>query len=251
MKQSQAMNFIKPNWPAPNTVFAATTTRSGGFSAPPFDSFNLGQHVGDDSIAVNKNREQLKQSLELTCDPVWLNQTHSDIVLPAESTVTTPNADASFTQQRMLPCVVLTADCLPVLLCNQAGTEVAAVHAGWRGILNGIINNTVHAMASAPKTLIAWLGPAIGPQAFEVGPEVFELFTEQNPAFASAFTTKDKDHYLANIYELAKIQLEASGVTAVFGGDFCTVSDPTKFYSYRRDQGKTGRMASLIYLRSA
>lgn len=245
------MKLIEPNWPAPDTVFASTTTRHGGHSRAPYNSFNLGLHVDDDPIAVKKNREQLKTELNLTSEPIWLNQTHSNIAINATPSQIAPNADASYTQQPMLACVVLTADCLPVLLCNQAGTEVGAIHAGWRGILAGVINNTVHAMSSPSDTLIAWLGPAIGPEVFEVGFEVHQLFTEQNPKFSTAFTRKDENHYLADIYKLAKIQLEASGVTAVFGGDFCTVSDPAKFYSYRRDSGKTGRMASLIYLRGA
>lgn len=240
-------DYLIPNWPAPINVHAYTTTRQSGYSKAPFASFNLADHVGDDLKAVNLNRQQLKAELKLQHSPVWLKQIHSNIAVKIDNQSTDIIADASYTTEPHTACVVLTADCLPVLICNHAGTQVAAIHAGWRGLANGVIQNTVRQLTAPPDDLLVWLGPAIGPDAFEVGAEVREQFTQLNPLMVNAFKPSTQDRYLADIYHLAKIILQSLGINAVYGQTLCTYSDPECFYSYRRD-GETGRMASLIWL---
>ncbi len=237
-------NWLEPTWPCPSNIHAATTLRTGGLSQSCFASFNLGSHVGDNGQHVNQNREYLKQQLELPNEPIWLNQVHGDTVLQADLVQGLLPADASFTAQPGIVCTVMTADCLPVLFCSSDGQKIAAAHAGWRGLLAGILSKTCQAMQ--PNDIIAWLGPAIGPERFEVGTEVFDAFVQKNAQFAMAFNQQDAKHYLANIYQLARIELASNGISHIYGGNFCTYSDSERFFSYRRD-GQTGRMATLIW----
>lgn len=243
------MNFIKPSWPAPAHVKAYATLRTTGHSQAPFDSFNLAEHVGDEKAAVAANRALLKSKLALPAEPVWLEQTHSTIVLPALSENRGKEADASFTTTPRQVCVVLTADCLPILLCDKAGTQVAAIHAGWRGLAHGIIENTLAAMQMhAAADMMAWLAPAIGASVYEVGDEVRQVFLAQDQEAELAFAPSPNKRWLADLYLLARQRLQKFGVKQIFGGEHCTFSDSASFYSYRRDGQATGRMASLIYL---
>jgi YfiH family protein len=245
---SVADQRIKANWPAPGNICAFTTTRSGGSSQAPFNSFNLAQHVGDEPAAVTQNRQQLMAASEGLVELQWLQQVHGTAVVEAGKAVL-PEADACLSAQPGVGCAVMTADCLPVLFCNQAGTEVAAAHAGWRGLCEGVIDTTVQAMSSRPEQLMAWLGPAISQPHFEVGSEVRKQFMAAHGDAAQAFIPSSKpDHYLADLYLLARQCLSRLGVTQVYGGDCCSYGQSDRFYSYRRD-GETGRMASVIYLK--
>jgi polyphenol oxidase len=237
-------SFILPEWPAPPTVHALQTTRLGGLGASPYDSFNLGGHVGDDPVTVERNRSLL--NARLPSEPVWLEQVHGTQVVRAETAGCRPVADACISHRKNAVCVVMTADCLPVLLCNETGSVVGVAHAGWRGLADGVIEATVSAMEVPEPALIAWLGPAIGPQKFEVGGEVRDAFLRHDPASAAAFTPKS-GKYLADLSLLARQRLNALGVQRIYGGGFCTYSDRERFFSYRRD-GKTGRMGSFIWL---
>ncbi|MFV3330718.1 peptidoglycan editing factor PgeF [Pseudomonas sp. NY15437] len=238
-------SWLTPDWPAPANVRACVTTRAGGVSAPPFDSFNLGDHVGDKPAAVAENRRRLTEALG--CRPAWLSQVHGiDVVQADPASVAT--ADASWSATPGVACTIMTADCLPALFCDRAGTRVGAAHAGWRGLAGGVLEATVDALGVAPAELLVWLGPSIGPQAFEVGPEVREAFLADHAEAERAFVpSANAGKYMADIYALARIRLAAKGVTAVYGGDFCTFSDTERFYSYRRSS-RTGRLASLIWL---
>ncbi|MEW5786882.1 MAG: peptidoglycan editing factor PgeF [Pseudomonadota bacterium] len=267
-------DWIIPDWPAPPNVRGVMTTRSGGVSRPPYDSLNPAGHVGDDPAAVAENRRILRQSLP--AEPLWLNQVHGsrviELVLPARgggqgegpgldpstswplAGAVTPEADASFTRQPGQVCAVLTADCLPVLFCDDAGRVVAAAHAGWRGLAGGVLENTVAAMGVEPARILAWLGAAIGPDTFEVGPEVREAFLARHPLAGIAFRpalpgTLDETprKWLADIYVLARLLLAQAGVEQVYGGGMDTFRDVRRFHSYRRD-GPSGRMASLVWL---
>ena len=240
-------SWIEPDWPAPPRVRALTTTRQGGYSVPPFDGLNLADHVGDDPEAVRRNRSLLKESLALPAEPVWLNQVHGINVAIAGSCPEGWEADAVFTQTPGRICAVLTADCLSLLLCSRAGDQVAAVHAGWRGLAAGVIEAALERFSVPGQEIMAWLGPAIGPDAFEVSDEVRDIFLRYDPTAAEAFSPNRPGHWLADIYWLARQRLAARGVGFVCGGDYCTVSEPERFYSYRRD-GPTGRMASLIWI---
>lgn len=236
-------NYLTPPWNAPPTVHAAMTLRCGGVSKAPFASLNPALHVADNSSDVLRNRALLKELLQLPSEPVWLNQTHSNRVVCADQPPTEA-ADASFTEHSGVVCAVLTADCLPVVFCSRDGKKIAAAHAGWRGLQAGILSNTVTALQTTD--LSVWLAPAIGASCFEVGTEVRELFCDKNGYSAQAFVSKTNGKWLADIYQLARLELAQLGVTQVVGGEFCTVSDPQRFYSYRRD-GQTGRMATLIW----
>ncbi len=238
-------SFIVPEWPAPRGVRALATTRRGGTSRAPWHSFNLGDHVGDDRQAVAANRALLRR--ELPAEPVWLTQVHGTRCVDAAAATPSVEADASFTRQRGVVCAVLTADCLPVLLCDDHATVVAIVHAGWRGLAAGVIEATVAAMAEPGERLMAWLGPAIGPQAFEVGDEVREVFVGHDPQAADAFVASAKGKWLCDIHRLARQRLHALGTRRTASADFCTAGDAEQFFSYRRDH-VTGRMASLIWL---
>lgn len=245
------MDLLIPGWPAPGHVQARVTTRRGGVSAAPYASFNLGDHVGDSAAAVAENRSILREILP--AEPLWLKQVHGSGIVAADQAVGVPEADGSVTRQAGCVCAVLTADCLPVLFCDRRGTVVAAAHAGWRGLAEGVLEAAVAAMAVEPGEILAWLGPAIGPRAFEVGEEVRQIFMAQDSAAALAFvqnTSVGAGKWLADIYLLARQRLARVGVRQVFGGDFCTHTDAERFYSYRRD-GVTGRMASLIWLDSS
>ncbi len=238
--------FIVPDWPAPPHVRALVTTRRGGVSSAPFASFNLGDHVGDAPEAVAANRSLLRR--HLPAEPVWLKQVHGIKCIDArlaEAGVAI-EADAAFTRAPGVVCAVLTADCLPVLLCDEDGSTVAAAHAGWRGLASGVIESTVGAMGLPGERLMAWLGPAIGPDNFEVGGEVRAAFIAHDPLAAEAFVAQPDDKWLCNIYLLARQRLAALNVRRIASADFCKVNDTERFYSYRRD-GITGRMASLIW----
>jgi len=238
-------DLLVPAWPAPANVRALQTLRTGGCSPAPWDSFNLGDHVGDSSMLVTANRDQLRALLP--GEPRWLQQVHGITAVDADFSTNLPVADAAVARRPGKVCVVMTADCLPVLLCDQAGTVVAAAHAGWRGLLAGVLEATINKMDVPASELLAWLGPAIGPKRFEVGDEVHAAFIDQAPDAALAFSPQLPGKWLANIYTLAHQRLQAAGVDSISGGDFCTVSDSERFFSYRRD-GVTGRMASLIWL---
>lgn len=242
------LNFITPNWPAPANVKALQTTRAGGVSHTPYASLNLGAHVGDDVIAVAKNRQLL--SPYLPSEPVWVNQVHGVEVIDAAESTCLQNADASFTTKQNVVCVTMTADCLPVLLCDNAGTVVAAVHAGWRGLCDGAIEAAVNQLPVKKSEILAWLGPAIGPNAFEVGDEVRQQFIQKDKQADQAFKTHG-EKWLGNMYMLAKQRLNNLGVTQIYGGsvneEFCTYTDEARFFSFRRDN-VTGRMASMIWL---
>lgn len=248
---------IKPDWPAPPGVFALSTVRSGGSSAPPFDSMNLAHHVGDVDAAVRTNRALTADALPAGTAVQWLTQVHGSRVAAAGQGGDYPRADACWSRQPGRACAVLTADCLPVLLCSVAGDVVAAAHAGWRGLLQGVLENTMATMEVPPGELLAWLGPAIGPGAFEVGPEVRSGYLEhgapsQGAAIEACFIPNDANpgHYFADIYALARLRLQAAGMgsSQIWGGDCCTFTDSARFFSYRRD-GLTGRMASIIAIR--
>lgn len=239
--------WIQPEWPLPAKVGSLITTRHGGVSPAPYDSLNLGNHVGDDAANVGRNRAILCE--QLPAEPAWLNQVHGVTVVDAASVVAgeVPDADASFTRTPGAVCVVMTADCLPVLLADRAGTVVGAAHAGWRGLCNGVIEATVAAMNEPAANLVAYLGPAIGPDAFEVGGEVRDAFMAHDAEAVAAFLPIDDGKFLADIYLLARQRLAALGISEVYGGEECTVIDRARFFSYRRDR-TTGRMASLIWL---
>lgn len=238
-------HWLQPDWPAPPNVHAAATLRTGGVSLGKHASLNLATHVGDDPDAVSQNRERVKAMLTLPSEPVWLNQCHSNRAIEATIPTETPaQADASYTVRPDVVCTVLTADCLPLLVCAADGSEVAAIHAGWRGLLDSIIDNTINALQS--RDVLVWLGPAIGPECFEVGDEVRSAFVGKLNEYANAFKQHSKDKCLADIYQLARINLASLGITKIYGGDFCTVTDRERFFSYRRDKD-TGRMATLIW----
>lgn len=239
--------MLTPNWPAPLNVKAVSTTRQGGFSQAPFDSMNVGTHVGDDASVVKKNRDQLKQLIHLPNSPLWLTQVHGTDVIHTSSWKKSSQADAIYSDQPNQVCAIMTADCLPVLFTDRQGKQVAAAHAGWRGLLNGVLENTVSQFTGAREDILVWLGPAIGPSQFEVGQEVYAAFTAYSQDAKQAFKVSDQTHYLADIYLLAKQRLSALGITQIYGGDFCTVTEKQRFFSYRRD-GITGRMVSLIWI---
>lgn len=236
--------FITSQWAAPSTVQAGTSCRQGGVSAPPYDSLNPASHVGDDPGAVATNRARLG----LPAEPSWLQQVHGTRVAVLEHNGRIGlEADAAYTRTSGVICAVLTADCLPVLLCDSAGREVAAVHAGWRGLSDGVIEATLGAFQAPADQILAWLGPAIGPEVYEVGEEVRRAFVEPDPDNEAAFTPSRPGHWLMDIYALARRRLQQQGVEQISGGEYCTFTDSERFYSYRRD-GVTGRMASVIWL---
>jgi polyphenol oxidase len=241
-------NVIVPQWPAPEGVGACSSTRIGGVSLPPYDSLNLGAHCGDNPEHVEENRTRLFAAGGLPSKPVWLEQVHGTAVLPLTGgPYLSKRADASYSATPGTVCAVMTADCLPVLFCNRAGTEVAAAHAGWRGLCEGVLEETIACFHDKPENILAWLGPAIGPEAFEVGAEVREAFMAKAAEAVSAFRPAG-EKYFADIYLLARQRLARAGVTNIYGGDRCTFSEKQQFFSYRRDK-TTGRMASFVWLR--
>ena len=278
--------WLVPDWPAPANIHAATTLRTGGVSQGVFSSLNPAAHVSDDNEQVRKNRQIIAEMLALPAEPIWLEQIHSNRAVKAIKTTSLQQADASYTNEPGVVCAVLTADCLPLLVCSSDGAQVAAIHAGWRGLLAGVISNTLEAMqighnpsfseggASRFRNadvnslflkgevnqslgsplckrelrgdLLVWLGPAIGPDCFEVGGDVRDAFLQKSVEFSHAFKQQSNDKWLADIYQLARIELAALGVVHVYGGTHCTVTEHEHFYSYRRDS-QTGRMATLIW----
>ncbi len=246
------MTFIKPDWPVPPGIIALTTTRESGFSHSVYAGLNLARHVGDDSDSVNRNRDALAATLPAGTAFQWLEQVHGCKVIEANRTQDTPGADASWTSANGVACAVMTADCLPVLFCSKDGNKIAAAHAGWRGLNQGVLEATVRALSVPPADLMVWLGPAIGPQAFEVGAEVREQFlcasaTSTRADISRCFRENavNPGFYWADLYALARVRLAAAGITDIYGGGLCTFSDANRFYSYRRD-GQTGRMATVI-----
>lgn len=240
------MEMIVPNWPAPSNIKAFASTRIGGFSHAPYQGLNLGNHVGDDAAVVASNRQWLFEHANMPSRPIWLNQTHSTLVLEASSpTDEVLDADGLFTQSANVVCSAMTADCLPVLLTNTTGTQVAAVHAGWRGLAGGIVEQ---ALQKFDGEVLAWIGPAIGQSAFEVGKDVLDAFCAFDSQAEKAFTPKNiEGKWLADMNMLVTQRLNKAGVMAVYYSDLCTYNDAERFYSYRRD-GKTGRQASFIWI---
>ena len=250
---SEHVQILKPEWPAPPGVRAAFALRSGGVSAPPFDSLNLGAHVGDEAAAVAGNRRRVRTQLRLPEEPAWMEQVHGidvlDLDLLAQGAAGNGviTADAALTRRTGRICTVQVADCLPVLLAARDGSAVAAAHAGWRGLAAGVLEATVQALAVEPGQLIGWLGPGIGAAHFEVGEDVRRAFvTHDAAAAAAAFTSNQRGRWQCNLAALARARLAALGVAAVFGGEWCTYADAARFFSYRRD-GRCGRMAALIW----
>ncbi len=245
--------IITPNWPAPANVRTAITCREGGVSQGVYNSWNMGTHVNDDPVAVEINRKKLIEHLGLQKSPQWLEQVHGNKVVEAQADARVRTADACYTSEKSLACLVMTADCLPVLLCDKEGARVAAVHCGWRSLAQSILQKTLDQF-SDPAQVLAYLGPAISSQHFEVGIDVLEAFFQSSTSaqhtdqIAASFAPGKRPlHFYADIYALARAELQALGVTQIFGGDYCTFEQKDKFYSYRRD-GVTGRMASLIWL---
>lgn len=244
------MQSIIADWDAPENVHALTTTRLGGVSESPYAGLNLGDHVNDDPTAVAQNRQQLIDALELKQSPQWLQQVHGITVVKAQADGRVPEADACWSDQPGQACIVMTADCLPVFFADKQGRCVAVAHAGWRGLADGVLEATL-ACFDDPTQVRCWLGPAIGPDAFEVGGEVRAQFcahlAESEQAFKPVVGKEAEDKWLADIYQLARLRLNAAGVAHISGGEHCTYSDAEQFYSYRRN-GVTGRMASVIWL---
>jgi len=241
------LEFIFPDWPTPARVRALTTTRAGGVSLGPYTSLNLGDHVDDDPVAVRRNRGLLRESCNLPSEPLWLKQVHGNAVVSALEVAPGVEADGAFTDTAGVVLAVLTADCLPVFLCDRRGSRVALLHAGWRGLSAGVIENGVRALDVPAGGLVAWLGPAIGPESYEVGDEVRDAFVQSDPASVDAFRASSPRRWHADLYALARRRLNALGINAVHGGGWCTFRDRSRFYSFRRDR-QTGRMASLLWI---
>jgi len=246
------LEVLRPDWPAPPRVRAAVTLRTGGVSRPPFESLNLAAHVGDDPQAVAENRARVRRALELPREPVWLTQVHGIevVTLAGSSDAHAPTADAAITREAGEVCAIGIADCLPVLFAARTGSVVGAAHAGWRGLAGGVLEATVRALETEPRELLAWLGPAIGPEHFEVGPEVRAAFLERDPRAERAFVPNSRGRWQCDLYALARARLDALGVTATYGGGWCTFADPQRFFSFRRT-GRCGRMTALIWLEAA
>ncbi len=244
---SGEVEWLEPEWPAPPGVRVISTLRQGGSSLVPYASLNLATHVGDASANVEANRRLLRSAAHLPSEPMWLEQVHGTEVVSHDGRSDVPRADAAMTQGRRRVCAVLTADCLPVVLADRAGSRVAVAHAGWRGLAQGVVEATVRALHCPPAELLAWLGPAIGQQAFEVGAEVRDAFVARSAQLSGCFAENERGRFQADLCGLATALLADAGVTAVHGGGWCTASDPQRFFSFRRD-GATGRMATLAWL---
>ena len=239
-----AEDIICADWSAPGGIIAGCTTRIGGGSQGVYQALNLGAHVGDDPATVAANRQTMIDTLSLPAEPVWLNQVHSATVAVEPSPAM--EADAALTGQAGTICTVMVADCLPVLFCSDDGAQVAAAHAGWRGLAAGVLENTIAGFAAEPAELNVWLGPAISQDAFEVGEEVRDAFLQTDIASGSCFVRNENDRWQADLYGLARRRLVLAGVRNVSGGGFCTYGDQERFFSYRRD-GQCGRMAAFVY----
>jgi YfiH family protein len=242
-----AIDWVVPDWPAPAHVRVLSTLRAGGVSVDPFASLNLAAHVGDRPGAVSANRLLLREAAHLPAEPLWLEQVHGTHVIrhPGESVVVRADASVAFEPGRV--CAVMTADCLPVVLTDRGGARVGVAHAGWRGLLDGVVEATIAALGTSSAELVAWLGPAIGPHAFEVGDEVRSAFAARNPAAGECFLPGERNRYQADLYGLARLALAGAGVLSVHGGGWCTHHESERFFSFRRD-GITGRMATLAWL---
>jgi polyphenol oxidase len=238
------LNNLIANWEAPSNIRALTTLRTEGKSLAPYDQNNLALHVGDNEKHVHENRKALIKNLNLPGEPIWLNQTHTTKCIRVEED-DNREADAAITQKREFPLVIMTADCLPIVLCNKAGTEIAAIHAGWRGLANGIIENTLKKLISKNESMLAWIGPSICKSCFEIGKEVYDSFTGNYPFTKETFNINLKSSY-ANLPKMAELILNANGVKSVYHSDACTYELKNKFYSYRREK-QTGRIATLIW----
>ncbi|MCG6873150.1 MAG: peptidoglycan editing factor PgeF [Gammaproteobacteria bacterium] len=240
-------SLIHADWPAPATVRAVSTRRGGGCSTGAYASFNLGDHVGDEPAAVLANRAGLREQAGLPGSPLWLRQVHGGVLVDAGRYRPGVAADGAFSTTPGQVLAILTADCLPVLLCARDGSRVAALHAGWRGLAAGILEAGVKALGTAAARQLAWLGPAIGPDAYEIGAEVRAQLIAGDAGAAACFRPSRPGHWYADLYALARSRLEAAGVGAIHGGGRCTFSEPGEFFSYRRD-GSCGRMATLVWL---
>lgn len=237
------MKFIEPNWNAPASIKAYTTVRNSWGERLPYHDTHQGYYSSN-----SEENLLLKNLFHVPETPIWIKQTHSTIALAATPENREQIADATYTNEANRVCIVLTADCLPVLICNQQGTQVAAIHAGWRGLAGGIIERTLEKLNQPGEELLVWLGPAIGPNKFEVGKDVYDAFVNQHSEASAAFIPHQEGKWLANLYELAKLRLKQQGISQIYGGDHCTYTEDDLFFSYRRDNGKTGRMASLIWI---
>lgn len=252
-----SVEWLTPDWPVPGQVRALSTVRSGGVSSSPYDSLNLGSHVGDEPSAVAENRERLRRAAGLPAEPSWLSQVHGtrvkDLDAPDRSKEhegglgSDPGADAAVTRQPHRICAILTADCLPVLFAAESGTAVAAAHAGWRGLAAGVIEAAVRSLNVAPESLLAWLGPAIGPRHFEVGAEVRDALLQVDPGAEAAFLANSRGRFMADLPALARRRLEALGIERIYGGGICTYEHTDRYFSHRRD-GRTGRQATLVWM---
>ncbi|WP_332671591.1 peptidoglycan editing factor PgeF [Aromatoleum sp.] len=239
-------DWLEPDWPAPANVKALVTTRNGGVSVGPYASLNLGLHVGDAPDAVTRNRALLRA--RLPAEPLWLDQVHGTAVADADENTGPVRADASIATRPRVVCAVMTADCLPVLFCNEGGTVAAATHAGWRGLAAGVLDATLARMGERPENVLAWLGPAIGPRAFEVGDDVRNCFVAADPLAAAAFRPAGAaGKWMGDLFMLARLRLRKLGIERIYGGEICTYFSPDHFFSYRRD-GTTGRFASVVWL---
>lgn len=249
MKQfPEDSRWIPASWPAPAWINAGTTTRLGGHSQPPFDGFNLANHVGDEEKNVKANRDEMKSLLELRNEPVWIAQQHGNVVIDAVAASNGDIADGIYTNKAHIVCQILTADCVPVLLCNQTGTEIAAIHAGWQGLCKGILIQAIGKFTSAPETILAWIGPHIGPASYEVKEDMRDkCIASMGTEVRSAFTKIDNEHFHADLEQMVRLNLHALGVSGISTSGYCCYKEQNLFYSYRRD-GKTGRMASLIWI---
>lgn len=241
--------WIPANWPGPDGIVAGCTTREGGVSEGEYATLNLGAHVGDAIEHVAENRRRFTAHCELPGAPLWLNQVHGTNVVVDPHSTEPPAADAAFTRQSGMVCAVMTADCLPVLLVSVTGQELAAAHAGWRGLCDGILENTVRQFQAPPSNILAWLGPAISQKNFEVGDEVRQKFVGYDAQTARLFSRNDNDRWQADLYGLARQRLMQAGIQQIYGGDYCTYDDSGRFFSYRRD-GPCGRMASFVFRNS-
>lgn len=242
------MQALYANWSAPGNIHAFTTTRTDGVSEAPFESFNLGDHVGDSKSAVKTNRTLLVEKFSLPQSPLFLTQTHSTRVIQLPYMGEHIEADAVYTNQPNQVCAVMTADCLPVLFTTKQGNEVAAAHAGWRGLCDGVLEETVKCFRANPEDILAWFGPAIGPTAFQVGQDVVDQFVamDTNAQLAFQADSNEDGKFLGNLYQIATQRLNRLGITQIFGGEHCTFTEKDTFFSYRRDN-QTGRMASVIW----
>lgn len=240
--------YLIPDWPAPVNIKSCVTKRRGGVSIGSFSSFNMGLRSGDVLEHILTNREQMAVDFGWQNKAQWLMQVHGTTVVTATTTGEEQEGDAVWTDQQALSCAVLTADCLPVLFCDQQGTVVAAAHAGWKGLLAGVLEETIKAMGKPSDQLMAWMGPAISQQHFEVGPEVRAAFVARDTDAKDAFSQGNGDRWQADLYQLARQRLEVAGISSVYGGGLCTFSQLNEFFSYRRDGQASGRLASVIWI---